>query len=171
VRPWRVIVCPVDFSLSGERAVDAAAHVAAREGARLILLHVTDAPAGLPADLRVLPDDGGPPVSAAQYARTTALRELERCAAPLRSRGIAVESKFAAGPVVQTILAVLRHVGADLVVMGTHGRTGLAHAILGSVAERVLRLSPVPVLTVRLVDGDEAHATEAEARLDAERDG
>jgi nucleotide-binding universal stress UspA family protein len=47
------------------------------------------------------------------------------------------------------ILSAVEDVAADLVVMGTHGRRGVSHALLGSVAEKIVRLSPVPVLTVR----------------------
>jgi nucleotide-binding universal stress UspA family protein len=56
---------------------------------------------------------------------------------------------FKTGGPWQQILLASEETGADLVVMGTHGRQGLSHALIGSVAERVVRLSPVPVLTVR----------------------
>jgi universal stress protein A len=52
----------------------------------------------------------------------------------------------------QQTLEVAREIGADLIVMGTHGRSGLAHAFLGSVAEKVVRMSPIPVLTLRAED-------------------
>lgn len=171
MRPWKTILCPLDFSHSCARVLDVAAHVAQREGARLVLLHVSDTPAGVPDDLQVMPDPQGAPATAAQLARRDAFRELEQLAAPLGAQGLAVELEFASGAVVATILRAVETVAADLVVMGTHGRRGLAHALLGSVAEQVLRRSPVPVLTVRQLADDEAHATRAEARLDAERDG
>jgi len=169
MKPWKTILCPIDFSTSCARVLDVAAHVARGEGGRLILLHVTDAHGELPEAAIVTGDDG--PVSIARYARESALRELERCAAPLRARDLAVDTAFAVGAAVPAILRAAADLGADIIVMGTHGRTGLAHVVLGSVAERVLRASPIPVLTVRQVAGDEAHATAAEERLAAERDG
>jgi nucleotide-binding universal stress UspA family protein len=171
MKPWKSILCPIDFSSSCARVLDVAGHVARGEGARLTLLHVTDAHGELPPAVLVTPDEGGGPVALARYARESALRELEVCAAPLRARGVSVDTAFAAGAVVPAILRAAAELGADLIVMGTHGRTGLAHVVLGSVAERVLRASPVPVLTVRQGADDEAHATAAEARLAAERDG
>jgi len=171
MKAWKTILCPIDFSTSCERVLDVAAHVAAGEGARLTLLHVTDAHGELSDVTRVTPEEGGGPVGLARYARDTALRELERCAAPLRAKGLTVDTAFAAGTPVAAILRAVGELGADLVVMGTHGRTGLAHVVLGSVAERVLRGSPVPVLTVRQAKGDEAHHTPAEDALAAERDG
>jgi len=171
MKAWKTVLCPIDFSPSCERVLDVAAHVAAGEGARLTLLHVTDAHGELNDVTRVTPEEGGGPVGLARYARDSALRELERCAAPLRARGLAVDCAFAAGGVVPAILKAAGDLGADLIVMGTHGRTGLAHVVLGSVAERVLRGALVPVLTVRQARGDEAHHTAAEDAIAAERDG
>jgi nucleotide-binding universal stress UspA family protein len=62
------------------------------------------------------------------------------------------------GHVAQTIVDYAKDVGADLIVMGTHGRTGLAHFIIGSVAERVVRMAPCPVLTVGATEAKGAHA-------------
>jgi len=66
------------------------------------------------------------------------------------------EAELAVGPTAETIVRVARERGADLIVMGTHGRTGLQHVLLGSVAEKVVRLAPCPVLTVRRTEA--AHA-------------
>jgi nucleotide-binding universal stress UspA family protein len=67
-----------------------------------------------------------------------------RTLTPIRPRGF-----FKRGAAWRQILLASEETGADLVVMGTHGRQGLSHALIGSVAEKVVRLSPVPVLTVR----------------------
>jgi nucleotide-binding universal stress UspA family protein len=171
MKAWKTILCPIDFSASCERVLDVAVHVAQGEGARLKLLHVTDGHGVLSDAARVVPEEGAPPVGIAAYARETALRMLERCAEPLRARGVPVDCVYAAGPVVPSILEAIDDLGADLVVMGTHGRTGLAHVLLGSVAERVLREAKVPVLTVRQVKGDEAQHTPGEDRIAAEREG
>ena len=67
------------------------------------------------------------------------------------------EVEVATGPPAETIVRVAHVRGADLIVMGTHGRTGLPHVLLGSVAEKVVRLAPCPVLTVKAVQtGGEA---------------
>jgi nucleotide-binding universal stress UspA family protein len=63
--------------------------------------------------------------------------------------GLAWEKQTREGRAAQTITEVAEEIGADVVVMGTHGRTGLAHMLLGSVAEKVVRLAPCSVLTVR----------------------
>ena len=65
---------------------------------------------------------------------------------------VEAEAVVATGPIADTIIACAKEKGADLIVMGTHGRTGLTHLLLGSVAERVVRGSHVPVLTVRHAD-------------------
>ena len=59
------------------------------------------------------------------------------------------EAEVASGPAAETIVQIAQERAADLIVMGTHGRTGLRHLLLGSVAEKVVRLAPCPVLTVR----------------------
>jgi nucleotide-binding universal stress UspA family protein len=66
----------------------------------------------------------------------------------IKKRGLDVESVFVVGEPRRTILSTTVERGVDLIVMGTHGRRGLSHALLGSVAEAIVRLSPVPVLTV-----------------------
>jgi nucleotide-binding universal stress UspA family protein len=66
-----------------------------------------------------------------------------------RNMASALERVTAAGHPAETIVRVAHERGADLIVMGTHGRTGLPHVLLGSVAEKVVQLAPCPVLTVR----------------------
>jgi nucleotide-binding universal stress UspA family protein len=77
-------------------------------------------------------------------AALTQLRDLM----PASFQG-AWDADVAAGPPAETIVRFAQECGADLIVMGTHGRTGLQHVLLGSVAEKVVRLAPCPVLTVR----------------------
>jgi nucleotide-binding universal stress UspA family protein len=62
---------------------------------------------------------------------------------------VKVTTELRDGPIVESVLAAATAFGADVIVIGTHGRRGLSHVLLGSVAERVVRQSPVPVLTVR----------------------
>jgi nucleotide-binding universal stress UspA family protein len=74
---------------------------------------------------------------------------LEDALRDLRARLPGSAALFMRGTPWQQILLASEETSADLIVMGTHGRTGLSHALIGSVAEKVVRLSPVPVLTVR----------------------
>ena len=73
---------------------------------------------------------------------------LER-AAGLRDSGVPIETMLKTGDARQTIVAVASFIHADLIVMGTHGRTGLSRVLIGSVAENVVRTATVPVLTVK----------------------
>ncbi len=78
-----------------------------------------------------------------------ARRELESLAASLRSSALTVETVAEQGHPVSVIEDEARRSDADLIVLGTHGRTGITHVILGSIAERVIHHAPCPVLTVR----------------------
>jgi nucleotide-binding universal stress UspA family protein len=88
----------------------------------------------------------------------TAGRQLDELKAVVADKGVGVETTVITGRPPQSIVDYAATEGFDLIVMGTHGRTGLSHAFLGSVAERVVRKAPCPVLTVR----DAAVATEEE---------
>jgi nucleotide-binding universal stress UspA family protein len=81
--------------------------------------------------------------------RGSAARELERLAKSLRARGLKVKSLLEDGLPVERILQVAHRLRSDLIVLATHGRSGLAHVLLGSVAENVVRRAACPVLVVR----------------------
>jgi nucleotide-binding universal stress UspA family protein/predicted phosphoribosyltransferase len=132
----RLILVPVDFSATSDRACDHAAELARAFGARIVLLQVVEPPAyPLPKDMM-------------DALREAASSELERRANELRAVLREVDTRLAEGKPWQEIERAAVDIGADLVILGTHGRRGLARAVLGSVAERVVRTSPVPVLTV-----------------------
>jgi universal stress protein A len=141
----KTILVPVDFSAGSEAAVEWAQVIAARFGAVLILLHVVDSSANA-----IIGGPGGvlaPPPAAALYEE---LRdEARRAMADLAARTPGAQTILRDGTPRLEILAAAQEVGADLIVMGTHGRTGLAHLLFGSVAEHVVRHAPVPVFTVR----------------------
>jgi len=124
VPPVRQILLATDFSESSDTAARMARDYARHFGARLHLLHVVwpGADKAMPPSLSALADElrGVVPVLAA------------------------VES---GSPAVQIVRFAARH-GIDLIVLGTHGRTGVSRALLGSVAERVVRTAPCPVLTI-----------------------
>jgi nucleotide-binding universal stress UspA family protein len=146
---WQTLLVPHDYSPCADRALGLAVDLARTHKAKIILLHVTDLPPGLTADGMVTDRDTGEMVRVDAYATASAMRELEQRAEPLRAAGIAIEARSTLGDVVDCILAAAAEDGADLIIMGTHGRTGLAHVFLGSLAEKILRASPIPVLTVR----------------------
>jgi nucleotide-binding universal stress UspA family protein len=89
------------------------------------------------------------PVDLVTPLRDAATEALRAASSRLKERWPRSESLDLFGNVAAELIAAIEKSGADLVVMGTHGRTGLTHLLLGSTAERIVRTSPVPVLTVR----------------------
>jgi nucleotide-binding universal stress UspA family protein len=140
--PYKRILCPVDFDDNCGAAVKEAAALAEASGGQLLLLHVVHINP-LASEGFVL---GQLEESQTKDARTklTQLAELEIRGKP---REIAVEI----GEPGDVILSTQKERQIDLVVMATHGRHGVARLVLGSLAERIVRLSPVPVLTVHPV--------------------
>jgi nucleotide-binding universal stress UspA family protein len=100
----------------------------------------------------VVPDEGGAPISIRDYALRSSNVHLEDLAGRLRADGVEVSYHSVIGNIASEIAATVERESVDLVVMGTHGRSGIAHVVLGSVTEKVVRHSKVPVLTVRVPD-------------------
>lgn len=142
----RTIVVPIDFSPSAADAKEWAIDLARRYGASLIVAHVAE-----PVAWPVSPD--GLMVTPTDLAASTR-RELEaalnQACAAIQETGVPARPALLDGRPASEIAALARRCDADLVVMGTHGRRGVSHAILGSVAEKVLRTAHCPVLTVRM---------------------
>lgn len=137
------ILAPVDFSDASRKAVKHAAALALATGARLDLLHVIPPlDAALPMNL-----GGIGAVSIVSDLEPAAKAELERMVAELPA-GVSAESAVWHGAVVGSILNRAQESAADLIVIGTTGRTGLDRLLLGSVAENVARLAEVPALVV-----------------------
>jgi nucleotide-binding universal stress UspA family protein len=136
------VLVPTDGSDPAAAAVEHAIDVAKTYGATVHALYVGrigDAPPGL-IDSEVADDPGG----------TVGSEALDLVADPAEAAGVEyVERYVAEGPVADAILAYIEDNDVDLVVMGTHGRSGIDRFVVGSVAERVVRESPVPVMTVR----------------------
>lgn len=146
------ILVPTDFSDFSQVALRYGCEFAAKFGAELHLLHVIDNPAP-PAS-----EDWGKTLD--EYRR-----DLEECAGnelqeldlnPLPDRKRVVDN-IRYGSALLEIILHARENEIDLIVLGTHGRTGLAHVFLGSVAEKVVRKSPCPVLTVRHPEHEFVH--------------
>lgn len=125
----------------------AAREFARREGAVLYLLHVVpeDEFALLQSKYRPWEAGGGEAPHAARVAQSA----LIQMARERLGDGIELEVMIRSGEPAPVVLEVQREIVADLIVMGTHGRSGLAYTRLGSVAEAVAREAPCPVLTVR----------------------
>ena len=139
----RRILYPTDFSENAAAAWPYALRMAEQMGATLLLLHVTPGP--YPAPETFLAPEQWAGIFAAQRKEAEAQLKALASTAP----GVKVEILVGRGVPFLEITRVAADQKADLIVMGTHGRTGLAHALIGSVAERVVRMAPVPVLTVR----------------------
>jgi nucleotide-binding universal stress UspA family protein len=137
----RKILVATDFSAGSDEALDRAIEVARPGGAAIELLHVLELAEEFPFGATPVDADYG-----AVYARID--RQLAERADRVRAAGVACEAKIVEGTAVGEITQRGRGIGADLIVVGTHGRTGLAHIVLGSVAERVVRRASCPVLTV-----------------------
>lgn len=147
---WKTILVPHDFSSSANHAAALARDEAKAHGAKILLLHVIDLPHQLQPDTAIVPDTGGSPISVKDYAVGSADAHLKDIAERLGKDGAHASWFVRVGNPVDEITRFVDDNGVDLVVVGTHGRTGFAHLLLGSVAERVVRLAPCPVLTVRV---------------------
>lgn len=144
------ILVPTDFSADAEHAANTAAELAAELGAEVLLLHAyrVDLPLATPSM-------GGGfvlPPNFYEELRVQATGHVEERANAIakkgvKATGIAVEER----PVV-AIIEEAKSLGADMIVMGTRGLTGVKHLAFGSVAERVVREAPCPVLTVKSND-------------------
>ena len=146
---WKKLLVPHDFSPCAERALGTAVELANVHGSELALVHVSQLPANLPLDTLVTPAGGAAPLRVDEYTTRGARRQLEAIAAPLRLAGLAVSTLAVTGEVAEQILSLATEIGADALVVGTHGRQGMSRLLLGSVAEKVLRSAPVPVVCVR----------------------
>jgi nucleotide-binding universal stress UspA family protein len=142
------ILVPVDFSPSSKLAVEYALLFAERYSAQVRLLHAWEVPAFLRPDLTVWAGELNATLS--DHIRHEAEKAMKEFIADTKIADRKdVSFEIQVGQPYAVILAALETGAFDLVVMGTHGRTGLSHLVLGSVAEKVVRRSTKPVLTVR----------------------
>jgi nucleotide-binding universal stress UspA family protein len=138
------ILCPVDFSPHAHEALVAAAELAERSGGRLTLLHAYDLP---PVEYALAPYGVPEMLDRLRGVAEDKIADWQREA---MARGAAeVDTVVVPGRPAEVIVREARERKTDLVVIGTHGRTGLAHALLGSVAEKVVRQAPCPVWVAR----------------------
>lgn len=141
---FKKILCPIDYSDCSAKALRYAAGLALRDSARLYLMHVID---------KRIYDYGGPiyEVQPSPDEETIAhLKEKLTESVPKEISGdIEVETIVTVGVPANEIVSAAEEKGVDIIVMGTHGRTGISHVVMGSVAENVVRKAVCPVLTVR----------------------
>jgi nucleotide-binding universal stress UspA family protein len=143
---YRKILCPVDSSACSERALDYALILAERFDASLDVLHVCNVPHYVRPDMLVsMGSEGARPVS--EIAKEQAEHELDELVRKQPAR-VRPRLHVLIGSPAPTIVAAAKRHGHDLIVMGTHGKNQLGRIILGSVAEKVVRQAPCPVLTV-----------------------
>lgn len=139
----RSIIAPTDFSEPSTHALQIAVDLAKLTGAEIHLVHAYQVP------IYAMPD--GAVLARPEYLQEITdevARQLDHATSKHNGSGVKMRSHVVMGTPFQEINRVAKEVGAGLIVMGTHGRSGLTHFLLGSVTERVVRTSTVPVLTV-----------------------
>jgi nucleotide-binding universal stress UspA family protein len=148
----RTILCATDFGACSKDALALAISLARTFDGAITLVHVFDSAvyAGPPFM---------PALDVGADAQATASVHLEAAVMEAKRHHDRVNGVLRRGRPWEEILEQASQMSADLIVLGTHGRTGLPRAIMGSVAEKVVRLSPVPVLTVPTKDRDDAPKT------------
>jgi universal stress protein A len=145
---FRSILVPVDYSEHSKASARYAAELAKSVGAKLEIVHVWDKPT-YASDAVLVRRPGEEHCSLAELIRENAERDMTDFLSTLElPAGVHFTHRLVSGDPAGTVLAELKTGTFDLIVLGTHGRTGFMHMLLGSVAEKLVRLSPVPVLTV-----------------------
>jgi nucleotide-binding universal stress UspA family protein len=143
----RRILVPIDFSPHSEQALKYGVALADKFAAELFLVHVFQ-------DLTIYQTEvvsGAPPIMPPVDQLTASARsELDRLVREKNLQHVATHPEVIEGSPVEEIVDYAREKDIDLIVLGTHGRGWLAHVLMGSVAEKVVRKAPCPVLTVRL---------------------
>ena len=140
----RKILVPVDFSDHSQRALDQAIEFAKAFRAELHLLHCYQIhPAAVSTYGIVVPE------TFEHDIRMAALQRLSEWRDKVSAQGVRVQEHITAHFPAEEIVAIAERLGVDLIVMGTRGLTGFKHVLLGSVAERTIRLARCPVLTVK----------------------
>ncbi|HET6146268.1 MAG TPA: universal stress protein [Polyangia bacterium] len=143
-RAVKSILVPTDFSDASAEALATAIAFARAFSARVTLIHVFVEPTYVlppPVEMATFPFDISEIMAKVQTSLDAERQRVEKA-------GIQVEAETITGRAAPEIVAYAKKIGADLIVMGTHGRSGFQHALLGSVAERVVHHSPCPVLVV-----------------------
>lgn len=153
---FQKILVATDFGEASAQAVEQALRLCETFGAELTLVHVYEISA---LSYSVFPY---PATELLSTMEASAREQLERTLGEVRSRFPNVTASMRRGVAWREIVAAVGETKADLVVIGTNGRRGFEHALLGSVAEKVVRHCPVAVLTVHALPAPQASASAAE---------
>jgi nucleotide-binding universal stress UspA family protein len=140
----RHILVALDFNPISEHALEYGINLAEKLSARVTVVHVYSL-----AVLMALDGEYLPTADSASNKAEEAQRHLDAALAPYASRKVEIHAVLRVGEAGEEICAQAKALGADLIVVGTHGRGAIGRALLGSVAASVLRGAPVPVLTLR----------------------
>jgi universal stress protein A len=149
-QPQRIVIA-TDFSAPATLALERSIELARHFDAELHITHVFSLPIPI-----VGVYDFSIPETGIQEARLAATRRLDEAEEKARAAGVQAVTHLVSSPTEQGISELARRVGADWIVVGTHGHTGLKHVVLGSVAERVVRHAPCSVLVIRDEDAQRA---------------
>jgi nucleotide-binding universal stress UspA family protein len=139
----KTILVATDFGELSETVCKAGLELAQQFRVPLAIVHTYAPPATMYSGTVVLPSE-----QYGELVENAARATLEKEAAPLRGKGVEVSTVLQVGTPWEEILETAKALDVGLIVVGTHGRRGLPRAMLGSVAEKVVRHSPVPVLTI-----------------------
>ena len=143
---YRKILVAVDGSQAAAKGLREAIRLAKEERARLFIVHVVDE---FPA---FMTPDGAPPIDVVPALREGGRKVLAKAAAAAARENVkamTILREVTGGPAADPILREARKLGADLLVLGTHGRRGMRRLVLGSDAEQIIRRASLPVLLVR----------------------
>lgn len=143
----RNLVLAVDFSKHSDAALEQAIELARKFGSTVHVVHAFELPIRI-----VSPYEVAVPDPYIEDSRKAARERLDAVVEKVRAAGIPAEPHLSEVPAAPAIARVAENVGADLIVMGTRGLTGLKHLVLGSVTERTMRLAPCSVLAVKHAD-------------------
>ena len=145
--PTPHVLVPIDFSAYADHALDYAIRLASTLDAQLTLLHVMQPLLMAGVDMGV-----ALPATYLQEVEAEVQSSMEEALARVTAAGLSGEQVVLYGVPFQEIVDIAKARQVDLIVMGTHGRTGLMYVLLGSVAEKVVRIAPCSVLVVRQAD-------------------
>ena len=141
---FRKILVPIDFSTHSSRALQTAIELAKKFGAKLHLLHCYQIHVGAISPYGIVI-----PESYDRDIREAATRQLAEWREKASAQKLEVEAEISPMFPSEAIASTAERIGADLIVMGTRGLSGIKHVMLGSVAERTVRIAPCPVLTLK----------------------
>ena len=140
--PLKSVMVATDFSPLSEKAIDYAVMIAKQFGAKILIMHVLDPITVTTTDALMFSDNS-------EALRKMAEEMMKNLADILKEKGVSIETALLKGAAASEIISKAAQAGVDVIIMGTHGRKGIEHLILGSVAEKVVRSATCPVMVVR----------------------